>query len=153
MIATYLQGVAGRARLEGNRGDDSCVLVTDETAARELQEAILALGRPDAPVREFLERLGTSRQIPVTFSDAVAYERKLIEFLSVRHSLVRLAVHCFTRRGNAGRPIHVTRMASHDGPVGVFFYFLYEVLIEGIRQHSRLLPVAIRAGSSKSTSP
>ncbi|MFC2023433.1 helicase-related protein [Chloroflexota bacterium] len=119
LVSTYLRSKFPNTHLGRNKGDDTWCLEPSPDFAAALRQQILKIGPFDRSFMDFFHRLRDRRQIPVTFSDEIAYERKLAEFVNLRHPLARAAVAFWEGKPHTPYPILVALLGwPHRKVVG-----------------------------------
>lgn len=140
LVETYLEHGLKRTRLEKNDDDNTWVLVPDS----ELVQAITrAMPRSDPSYSAFQRRIQTHDLIPLTFSDQLAYERKLVDFITVRHPLARAAAAYWRDTMPEDvriLSVHVRKTAELQGR---FYFFLFSLSTAGLRKEEQLMPVVV----------
>jgi len=111
---------------------------------------ILREGQADESQKEFLKRLRPARLMPITFQDDIAYERKLVEFITLRHPLAGIALR-YWREQHQGTdpPVLVARLRHPEAPPGRYYFFAFSVMIDALRREARLVPVVVGARDNR----
>lgn len=143
LLATFVDSAFPASRLARNSGDDSWRLTPDEQMARHVRTTMLRSGQGDASGREFLERVREGELVPITYSDEIAYQRKLVEFITVRHPLFRVARSYWEEKEQSQPPVFVAHVELPSVPQSELFFYVFVLRVQGIRITERLVPVAV----------
>jgi superfamily II DNA or RNA helicase len=128
---------------------DGTVTLVPDGKLFSLVQAQMDHDQDSRPVAtEFLGKL-TSRAIPATFDGEIAHGNPRLEFLNLRHPLVRAAVEHFREKPIAGVRAIDVEAVSEDfrpdlgpwPPQGRYLFGLYLLLVRGAKRESRLVPV------------
>jgi superfamily II DNA or RNA helicase len=148
VVAGFLAEATAGAELRDYAHDGSVTLMPDGKLA-SLVQSQLDRDQDTRPVAvEFLGKLA-SRAIPATFDGDMAHARPLLEFVNLRHPLVRAAVEHFRKK-----PVHSVRaidvevpsneLPATGGPwpqIGEYQFGLHLLVVRGARRESRLVAV------------
>jgi ERCC4-related helicase len=148
LVVSYLEEVfKGRELLEKN-GDGTYVLnVSDDLAAR-LSEFIRSFRRNDLTAQDFARSLIPGKVLPITFSDQLAFERKLLHFITLRHPLAQAAVEFWKGRAESANTLARLGLQTKGIRPGDYFVFLFMLEAEGAEKSTRLVPVAVVPGEN-----
>lgn len=144
LVMSYLDSQFPRSQLQRNEGDNSWHMVPDSEFVQAMRNFILRVGRSDYSQHRFLERLRPGKLLPITFIDDIAYERKLVEFLTIKHPITRIAKDYWIDRAAADPPVLVINVKGDQGDSRHFF-FVFLLRTRAIRLEERLIPVLVSA--------
>jgi SNF2 family DNA or RNA helicase len=88
-----------------------------------------------------------SGDIPITFLQEVAFERKLIEFITIRHPLAVMAFDYWNEKISQEQKLYCFTLHDEKFPKGRYFFFLYILEATGINSETSLIPVVIQENS------
>ena len=147
LVTSYLASAFPGSQLRDNDGDRTWYMVPDSDFVQAMHTHVYKKERTDLSHQQFLERLRAGKLMPITFSDDIAYERKLVEFLTIRHPITRAAISFWDENSPGGPPVLVVHLNGRDVVAGTFYFFVFILRNEGIRIEEKLIPVLISADS------
>jgi superfamily II DNA/RNA helicase len=149
LVETFIQDAFQLSRLECNQPFDGtyCLWVNEDLDA-QLRGFILKKKKGDRTASEFLKAISPGKQLPVTFNDQMASQRKLLHFITLRHPLAQAALDYWKEKINPAETFTciAVRMDGREGSrlaSGDYFFFLFTVHATGMESTSRLTPVAV----------
>ena len=148
VVSAYLRDVL-RIELIDRVGDGT-VLVPSDPALRSALADYLQRTKDLRPAgTAFLNKLAQSSRVAATFSGDQAHKAPLLELLSLRHPLVRMAVDHYRTMPRLGPYPFVSLRASPIGdpeadpmPTGEYEFMLFLLELGGASSQVRLVPVA-----------
>ena len=144
LVNTYLQTFP-KTRFQKSQGDNSWCLEPCQEFRRAMQAFIPNMAKTNPAQLEFLKRLQSLGPIPLTFSDEIAYERKLVEYVNLRHPLARAAQAYWQEQAQAQGeyPILIAHIRAHCQHKGQYAFFLFGLRTDAVRTEERLVPVVV----------
>ncbi len=144
LVETFILEAFEHSRLEWDDGGDStAALEVNDDLANHLRGFIEKQRRNDQTAQEFLKILVVGKCIPLTFSSKLAYERKLLEFITFRHPLSLAAAAYWKERIDPARPVVYFGLQSDGIREGEFFFFVFTLDSLGAERNTRLVSVAV----------
>ena len=148
VVAGLLAEATDGAELRDYAQDGTATLIPDGRLSALVQAQIDRDGDARPVAAEFLGKM-SSRAIPATFDGEMAHARPLLEFINLRHPLVRAAVEHFRRKPSHGvRAIDVEVLRQDLPPDGGpwpddgrYQFGLYLLVVSGAKRESRLVAV------------
>lgn len=144
MVDGYIKANFPLTRLQSNGPDDATyTLFANSDLVEAIKVFILRERKNDLSSQQFLPKLIPGREIPLTFSYDLAYQRKLLEFITPRHPLAQAALEYWKKQNETHSHLSCFRIKTNDVQAGRYFFFVYSIDSQGIDQNSRLVAVAI----------
>ncbi len=147
LVTSYIENAFPRTRLLKNKGEESWFLKFDDEFQRSMQGFLKNEWKGSQGSKlEFRRRINRGEGMPFTFLDDLAYERKLMEFINLRHPLAQAAISFWSNHeSRANPPVLVIHLTSDTQYRGKYFFFLYSIYTNAVRVAERLVPVVISA--------
>jgi hypothetical protein len=120
LIDTFLRQPFLRARLDPTDGEAVQRLRISESGRAELASRIRSLEGGGQAAAPFLRALEEGRDIPLTFHQAIAVERRDIEFLTPVHPLARAAADHWMRE--EAPLVGAFRVRTDESPAGLYVF-------------------------------
>jgi ATP-dependent helicase HepA len=144
LVDGYLKEKFQLSRLEANgAGDATYTLCANNDLVEEVKAFIFKQRKNDLTAQQFLPKLSPGKEIPLTFSHELAYQRKLLEFITPRHPLAMAALEYWKQKSIGTKRLIRLRIKTEIAPAGIYFFFIFTIDSEGIDKDSRLIPVVI----------
>lgn len=144
LVSEYIRENFKLSRLgEKDSEDDTYTLIVNEDLAREIKAFIYEHKKGDRTALQFVEKLIPGKEIPITFSHELAYQRKLLEFITPRHPLARAAFEFWTKKNTDSITIYHSSVQTNIAPSGRYFFFVFSLNSKGVDTNVRLIPVVI----------
>lgn len=144
LVEGYIKANFPLTRLQANGPDDATyTLFANSDLVEAIKVFILGERKNDLSSQQFLTKLIPGKEIPLTFSYDLAYQRKLLEFITPRHPLAQAALEYWKKQSETYSHLSCLRIKTNDVPAGRYFFFIYSIDSQGIDQNSRLVAVAI----------
>lgn len=141
LISTFLAESFPRAQFMPD-GDEACWslrLTPDLTAL--LEQLLLRENREQTLYLRFTEAMRGNGVVVLTFESDLARKRPLLEFVTMRHPLARVAVEYWQHKAAGGVP--ATSVVIHGPPteVGDGYFFIYQLTLNGAQPQYTLQPM------------
>lgn len=144
LVSGYLRERFPLSRLRHNGPDDATyTLDANDDLVAELRTYIFQQRKNDQTAMQFLQKLRPGQEIPITFSSKLAYQRKLLEFLTPRHPLAQAALEHWKKQTDGQKRLARIEVNSQIAPPGRYLFFIFSFDSEGIDKETRLVPVAV----------
>jgi len=143
LVRSFAGAVSPGAVVEKNQGDDSYVVIPNQGLEEYLKRELAGAEFADEASRTFRARIRSKKEIPCTFTDSVAYERKAIEYIHLRHALTRVAIEFWLDNDRGEYPVLSATVCTGDLPPGDYLAFLFAMRIEALRSQERMLGVIV----------
>ena len=146
LVESFLKKKFPRIRWEREE-DDSLTfsLQPNDEIQHYLQQFIVQQRLSNQPAKDFLRRLVTEKVIPITFTSSIAFERKRVEFVTLRHPLAQAASEYWHQVDNP--PLVNLAVQGINGFSGDYHFFIYSFDSYALEKTMVLLPVVIPTGS------
>jgi hypothetical protein len=97
----------------------------------------------DQTTQDFLRRLRAGEEMPVTYSYDIAYQRKLVEFISLHHPIARAAAQFWTRQPAEELPLSKVVVRAAPDLQGEYYFFVLLFISEGLERSTSLAPIVV----------
>lgn len=142
LVETFIRKEFPDSRWEADPDDPTYSLVPRDDLINHIKTELYRNRKTDRTSQEFLKRLNPGRPIPITFSDEVAYERKLLEFITLRHPLAQIALDYWNNLpADEQLEIYEVSMDIDQDYNGDCYFFIYSIIAKGITDQSELFVV------------
>jgi superfamily II DNA or RNA helicase len=144
LVRGFLAEATVSAELSGEDGD-TATLVPDARLATAVQDSVVRDRDVRPSTTEFLTKINRSARIPLTFDGETAMQYRRLEFVNLRHPLVRAAVAHFESAPVTTRPV-VDLAITPDtipGLTGMYSFGLFLLSVSGAQSQTRLISVAV----------
>lgn len=146
LVETYLaEAFKGHILPEPNGDGSYALTVTDDLAAR-LTDFIMKVRRNDLTAQDFLRSLAPGKVLPLTYTNELAYERKLLHFITLRHPLAQAALQYWRERVDPATMRLYIGLKTNAVRPGNYFFFVYVLESHGAEPSTRLVPVVVLPG-------
>lgn len=150
LIKTFLAERFPRSRLERNgETDSSYSFLPDSDLVEHIRTLTIGSQGSDQTSLDFVRRLKPYKLMPLTFSADLAYERKLLEFLTLRHPVARAAIKFWKEQPAPEMPVVSLVLASAPEWAGDYFFFVFAFQAAGLRDDTTMTSVAISLSSGE----
>ncbi|MDT8287812.1 MAG: hypothetical protein RQ748_11940, partial [Elusimicrobiales bacterium] len=144
LVESFIEGRFSHTYLDCNQaGDDTFSLEVGHDFRRHMLEHSMQV--KDGAAREFTRHLEPGKTLPVTFSDEMAFQRKLLHFINLRHPLTRAAVAYWRHSADPAAELARVRLVTEDVRAGDYYFFVFKLDATGIDRTTRLVPIAVVA--------
>jgi len=145
LVGTYVHESDPLSRLESNGPDDaSYCLRANDTLSTELKTFIFQKRKNDLSTHDFLQKLQPGKEIPLTFSSDLAFQRKLLEFINPRHPLAQAALDFWKQKSSNVSRASCLRLRTDIAPAGNYCFYIFSFNAEGIDKDTRIVPIVVR---------
>lgn len=144
LVHSYLQSEFPDVILERNPEDETWCLHPTQQFAQSMKK-FLGARQAQLPYSDLLQRLQRQKPVPITFFDQVAYERKLVEFVTLRHPLARMARAYWQQKADGDCPVLTVHVRARVPSGGRFYFFVFALHTQAARPIEKLVPVVISA--------
>lgn len=144
LIEGYVKDKFPLSRFESNGANDNTYSIfANDDLVNEVKSFILNQRKNDLSAQQFLIKLRPGVDIPITFLQEMAFQRKLLEFITPRHPLAQAALEHWKRNRDQYKLLSKFKIITDEAPAGHYFFFIFSIDTEGIERDSRLIPVVI----------
>ena len=144
LVEGYLREKFPLSRLVRNDPREATyTLFANNDLVEELKDFILRPHNKDRTAQQFLLKLRPGSEIPMTFSSELAFQRKLLEFITSRHPLAQAAVEHWKKRTTGIKRLAHFQVRTDAAHPGNYYFFIFSVDSEGIDKDSRLMTVTV----------
>jgi len=142
VVDSFIQKQFPRSRLEDN-GDSTYALMPDRDLVQHVIAFIVNTRATDQTAQDFLRHLRENEYMPLTFSAAIAYERKLVEFVTPRHPIARAATEFWNSQVSPALPVASIIIKGDPKFEGDYYFFVYSFDARALERNMTLVSVAI----------
>ena len=146
LVDSFTNQAFSKKCLKSDPEDPTCFLNVTDEIQNYMRRFVFKYYPSDQSSQSFLRRINHSHGIPVTFSNEVAYERKLVEFINFRHPLTRAALHFWNEQAEDDL-IFKFEIQREEPPFGVYYFFIFRLHFEGLNKKIQLAPVVVDCSS------
>lgn len=143
LVATFLAEQFPRSTLVGDELEDCWTLTMDPQLIDFLQRFIARKHLDHRVSAGFREVLGRPRRFALTFNGDIARQRRLLEFVTVRHPLGEAAREYWESRSNGGTPACSIVLPGPQEEVGEGYFFVHVQEVSGVVPRVSLEPVVV----------
>lgn len=144
LVAGFIKDKFPLSSLESNGPEDATYTLNANTDLVEhVRSFIFKQKRNDRSAQQFLPKLIPGKEIPLTFTQELAYQRKLLEFITPRHPLAQAALEHWKASSAETNHINKIKIRTPIAPIGDYFFYLFSLDSEGIDKDSRLISVVL----------
>lgn len=143
LVNEYIKEKFPSSRLIANKEDATYVLFARDDMVEEVKAFIFKQHKNDPSFHQFLRKLGPGKEIPLTFSHELAYQRKLLEFVTPRHPLALAAQEYWKNKNEEKKRLAYVSVETDCTLPGKYFFFIFLLDSQGIDNDSRLISVVI----------
>jgi len=144
LVRTYIAAVDPESKLKDNGEDGrSYCLQVGENLDRAIRLFANSIKGGGQIWTGFTRKLRPGGEIPITFHQEVAYERKLIEFITPKHLLAAAAIDHWKRNSEHVNRVFRFRISTEKAPSGIYHFYLYTLDSNGINPDTHLIPIVI----------
>jgi hypothetical protein len=143
LMETFIGEKFRFTRIEPDEDDPTCALIPGDDLKSYMRDFVYRTRPSDQSAQVFLRRLNSSRVIPYTFSAEIAYQRKLVEFITLRHPLTLAAIDYWQKQPVQGLPVYQICVDSDKEPSGQYYFFIFSFQSEGLQSKSQLVPILV----------
>lgn len=148
LVDSYLVSACnGRDLLESN-GDGTFALNINDGLAARLSDFIHTHRRNDLTALDFIHNLTPGKVLPVTFMQRLAYERKLLHFITILHPLAQAALEYWKDRAEAANTLARLGLQTEAVRQGDYYVFVFVLNADGAEKSTRLVAVAVVPGEN-----
>lgn len=144
LVKGYMEDRFSLSRIEQNVSHEATYSLNVNTDFSEAIRSFIEQHRKyDRSSQQFLTKALTGKIIPLTFSNELAYQRKLLEFITPRHPLTQAALEHWKQKREGSKLINRFTIETDIAPSGGYYFFVYLLETEGVSRNSRIIPVVI----------
>lgn len=144
LVSEYVKEQFTLSSLKKFKGDEAIYeLHPNDDLVIDLKTFVMQRLKNDATALQFLKKLRSGKEIPLTFNSELAFQRKLLEFITPRHPLARAAMDYWEHKSLGIRRISQLRVASDSLKPDDYVFFLFSLDSVGVDRDSRLIPVCV----------
>ncbi|MDD5368138.1 MAG: SNF2-related protein [Anaerolineaceae bacterium] len=146
LVGTYIQAKFPLSRVEWNGpGDESFTLFANDDLVTEVKAFIFQKRKNDPSSQQFLQKLRPGQEIPMTFRSDLAFQRKLLEFITPRHPLAQAALEYWKGKSGGIKRAACIRLDTKTVPSGRYCFFIFTFRSAGIDKDTRIIPIVVSA--------
>jgi SNF2 family DNA or RNA helicase len=149
LVETFVKEKFPRTRLKPDYEDPTFALSPGVDFNNYLRDFVIRTRNSDQTALDFLRRLNEVGIIPLTFSADIAYQRKLVEFITIRHPITLAAISYWQQQPREELPVYKLCFESSTGSPGDYFFFIMLFHSEGMQQNSQLVPILLSRSELK----
>jgi len=149
LVETFLKANFRRTKLYRNQDDPTFVLECGDDFFTHMQTFLLNSRPQDPSAMTFLARCRTGQRLPLTFRAQTAYERKPLEFITLRHPLVQTAAAHWQTADNVDLPLCEIRLKTSRVAQGKYYFMVFAYATTGIKNETIVSPIAISVDTSQ----
>lgn len=149
LVGAFIKNCDELSRFEYNGENDGtyCLTVNDHLNSY-IRNYVLEERKGNLSYQTFLQRMRPGKEIPLTFNNQVAFDRKPeVEFITARHPLAQSAVHYWRSQPAKGEMIYQVEINSGKETAGIYPFFIFLLESKGFKSAMQLLPVVVDSRS------
>lgn len=145
MVGTFVKKIDPHSHLDCNpEMDNTYTLIINDDLNTYIRHFILDKCKGDKSILSFLTRLRPGREMPLTFSSVLAYERKPLEFITARHPLAKCAYEFWRNAPSEGETVYKIRLDAVESRLSSeYHFFVYLLDMSGTKNSVTLHPVVV----------
>lgn len=144
LVQSFVREAFPRAHLDRNEPfDGTYSLDIDHELRNYLQTYVYRRLRTDQTAHAFLRHVEPAKILPVTFSDELASQRKLLHFVTLRHPLAQAAADYWREQARPEAEMALVDLRTDEVPAGDYYFYVFLLEAEGLERTTRLVPVAV----------
>lgn len=144
LVSGYLKNKFPLSQFQQNGKDDpTYTLFANDDLVVEIKAFIFRQRKNDLSAQSFLGKLRPGKEIPLTFSSEIAYQRKLLEFITPRHPLALAAQQFWEDKSEGYKKFTKIKLQTDIAPPGNYYFFIFTIDSLGVDQDARLVPVVV----------
>ena len=141
-VETFIKEAFPLSHIESN-DDDTYYLDINDDLSQYLRGFVYNKRKMDKTAEEFLKIVIPGKEIPLTFSSSLAYERKILEFVMLNHPLTRAAIDYWKNKVQGSALRFLLGFHSGEFTTGAYLFFIFTLEAHGAEETRRLVPVVI----------
>jgi hypothetical protein len=149
LVETFIRQNFSHTRLEDNDDDPTCALIPGTDFVKYMRDLIMRTRAADQSAQEFLRRLTVGKLIPLTYSSEIAFDRKLVDFITLKHPITLAAADYWENNPSQGLPVYQINVEADVEPFGIYYFFIFSFLSEGLQRRNQIVPVVVNHDSVK----
>ena len=149
LVQSFLRAKFHGTKLYANTGDPTFMLHCGEDLYEHMRDLLLNSQPQDPTAMTFLGRCRTGQKLPLTFQAQTAYERKPVEFITVRHPLVQAAVKHWHDSTPLDLPLCEFKLKTNAIGAGIYYFLIFAFETKGIKNETTLAAFAIDANTKQ----
>lgn len=142
LVTSFVRKKFPQAIIKEN-GDGTYALTPDISFVQDIRNFVYKVRYPT----DFLKRLDDGKLIPLTFSSSLAYERKLVEFITLNHPLARAAEEYWLNNSD-NAPLFKLVIRGSKHLEGRYYFFVFRYKVEGLRKETKLKSFVVSVGGT-----
>jgi ATP-dependent helicase HepA len=147
-IETFIKDAFPLSHIQSN-GDGTYYVKVNDDMSQSLRGYTFNKRKMDKTAEEFLKLVTPGKEIPLTFSSALAYERKILEFISLNHTLTRAAIDYWKDKAQSAAARFLPGIHCDEFQKGEYLFFIFTLEAHGAEETRRLIPVLIDLRTEK----
>ena len=146
LVQGYIEDRFPLSRLERNlANEETFSLIVNTDFSESIRSFIERNKKFDRSSQQFLTKAFAGKTVPLTFSHDLAYQRKLLEFVTPRHPLTQAAKDHWAQKREGVKLLARIQIATRVAPPGSYYFFIYSMDSAGISRNTRIVPIVITA--------
>ena len=141
-VETFIKKAFPLSHIKSNDDGTYYVEVNDDMS-QHLREFIYGKRKMDRTAEEFLKIVIPGKEFPLTFSSALAYERKIVEFVTLNHPITRAAIDYWKNIEHNSALRFLLIIHSDEFKSGEYLFYIFTLEAHGAEETRRLVPVVI----------
>jgi len=154
MVGSYIRQIDHLSYFDCNpENDGTYTLTINNDLTDKVKYFINEKRRGDRSAQSFLTRMKPGKEMPLTFSNERANERKPLEFVTARHPLAQCAYEYWKEAPVQGEMIYKVKLETNEQDLkGEYHFFIYLLDMAGTKSSVSLHPLVVNAQTGKVTS-
>ena len=149
LVESFIRARFANTKLRPNTGDPTFALDCGLDLYQHMRDFILDNHTQDQTSMEFLSRCQQGKLLPLTYSADIAYQRKLVEFVTLRHPLARAAAAYWNAALKPDLPLSALIFRTKQVPAGTFYFVVFAYVTKGIQSETTLAAIVVSAETGK----
>lgn len=152
LVESFVRVKFPRTKLRPNEeGDPTSMLDCGEDFYQHMRSFLLNSRPQDPSAMAFLSRCRTGEKFPLTYSAKIAYDRKLVEFITLRHPLVQAAAEYWQNKVTEDLPLCELKLRTDEIQAGSYYFVIFAFATKSIKNETTLATIAISAQTGQFT--
>jgi ATP-dependent helicase HepA len=147
LVNTFVNKKFSRTYFEDDEEDSTSCLYIGDDFKQYIKSFIYRTQASNPSAQLFLQRIANGKMISTTFRADIAFERKLVEFLTLRHPLTQAAIKYWNDQPMDTLPVYEISIEVANGASGEFYFFIFIFKYEGIQNQSQIISVVVSSGN------
>lgn len=146
LVQTFLNQAFPECQIRQNDGDQSFHMIPSEAFVGHMRHFVLRSGKYPAGNSQFLQNLKPGKVLPIAFIDTIAYQRKLVEFINLRHPICYAAIDYWKSVSDGSAPILLARLRYPAYSGATHLCYVFSLNARSLTEDQSLHSIVLREG-------